>query len=74
MLVTTTPGTSTLTEAVRVFTWNDGPRRVFDIPVVSWTDPARWELRPKVSERLEPSAGEVCRVTRPAHAELRYAE
>ncbi len=44
-LVTTTPGTSTLTEAVRVFTWNDGPRRVFDIPVVSWTDPARWELR-----------------------------
>lgn len=46
MLVTTTPGTSTLTEAVRVFTWNDdGPRRVFDIPVVSWADPARWELR-----------------------------
>jgi len=45
MLVTTTPGTSTLTEAVRVFTWNDGPRRVFDLPVVSWADPARWELR-----------------------------
>ena len=45
MLVTTTPGISAFTEAVRVFRWDDGPRRVFDVPVVSWVDPSSWELR-----------------------------
>jgi hypothetical protein len=45
MLVTTTPGISAFTEVVRVFRWDDGPRRVFDVPVVSWVDPSSWELR-----------------------------
>ncbi len=46
LLVSTTPGVSTQTEAVRVYTWDDEtPRRVFDVAVVLGSGPAGWELR-----------------------------
>ena len=46
VLVTTTPGTSTQTERVRVYRWNgEAPRRVFDVPVVLGAGPAGWSLR-----------------------------
>ena len=46
LLVSTTPGVSTQTEAVRVYTWDDEtPRRVFDVAVVFGARPAGWELR-----------------------------
>ncbi len=46
LLVSTTRGASTQTEAVRVYAWKDGtPRRVFDVPVVLGAGPAAWQLR-----------------------------
>ena len=37
LLVSTTPGATTQTEDVRVYTWDDGtPRRVFDVAVGVW--------------------------------------
>jgi hypothetical protein len=46
VLVTTTPGAGTQTEAVRVYVWNgETARRVFDVPVVLGAGPARWNLR-----------------------------
>ena len=46
LLVSTTPGSSTQTEDVRVYTWDgEKPRRVFDVAVVFGSGPAGWELR-----------------------------
>ena len=50
LLVSTTPGATTQTEDVRVYTWDDGtPRRVFDVAVVFGSGPAGWELRAATS-------------------------
>lgn len=50
VLVSTIPGASMQTEAVRVYAWNDGtPRRVFDVAVVLGAGPAGWSLRDGVS-------------------------
>ena len=50
LLVSTTPGATTQTEDVRVYTWDDGtPRRVFDVAVVFGSGPAGWELRATTS-------------------------
>ena len=50
LLVSTTPGVSTQTEDVRVYTWDDStPRRVFDVAVVFGSGPAGWELRDTTS-------------------------
>ena len=50
LLVRTTPGATTQTEDVRVYTWDDGtPRRAFDVAVVFGSGPAGWELRAATS-------------------------
>ncbi len=50
LLVSTTPGATTQTEDVRVYTWDDGtPRRAFDVAVVFGSGPAGWELRAATS-------------------------
>ena len=50
LLVSTTPGATTQTEDVRVYTWDDGtPRRAFDVAVVFGSGPAGWELRDATS-------------------------
>lgn len=45
LIVTTTPGAGTLTEDVRVYSWETAAHRVFDVPVISWAGPSHWKLR-----------------------------
>ena len=45
LIVTTTPGPGTLTEDVRVYSWETAAHRVFDVPVISWAAPSHWRLR-----------------------------